>query len=51
MAQASQGNQQIEFMSTHPAHATRIEQLNQHMPKAMEFYKKAQVAGKIPKCL
>jgi predicted Zn-dependent protease len=51
MEQASQGNQPIEFMSTHPAHATRIEQLNQHMPKAMEFYKKAQVAGKIPKCL
>jgi predicted Zn-dependent protease len=51
MAQASQGNQPIEFMSTHPAHATRIEQLNQHMPKAMELYKKAQAAGKSPKCL
>jgi predicted Zn-dependent protease len=51
MSQASQGNQPIEFMSTHPAHATRIEQLNQHMPKAMEFYKKAQAAGKSPKCL
>ena len=29
----------------------RYEQLNQHMPKAMEFYKKAQAAGKSPKCL
>jgi predicted Zn-dependent protease len=49
MAQASQ-NQPMEFMSTHPAHATRIQQLQEHMPKALELYKQAQVAGKIPKC-
>jgi predicted Zn-dependent protease len=50
MAQASQGNQPSEFMSTHPAHATRIQQLQEHMPKALELYKKAQTAGRQPKC-
>jgi len=50
MAQASQGNQPSEFLSTHPAHETRIQQLKEHMPKALEFYKQAQAAGKIPKC-
>ncbi|MGB4497986.1 MAG: M48 family metallopeptidase [Methylococcaceae bacterium] len=50
MEQASQGNQPSEFMSTHPAHATRIQQLQEHMPKALELYKKAQTAGRQPKC-
>ena len=51
MEQASQGNQPIEFMSTHPAHETRIQQLQAHMPKALELYKQAQAAGKHPQCL
>ncbi len=38
MAQASGGQQPSEFMSTHPSHGTRIEQLNALMPKAMELY-------------
>lgn len=50
MAQASQGNQPSEFLSTHPAHETRIQQLQEHMPQALEFYKQAQAAGKNPKC-
>jgi predicted Zn-dependent protease len=50
MAQASQGNQPSEFLSTHPAHETRIQQLQEHMPKALAFYKQAQAAGKIPTC-
>lgn len=50
MEQASQGNQPSEFMSTHPAHVTRIQQLQEHMPKALELYKKAQAAGRQPKC-
>lgn len=50
MAQASQGNQPSEFLSTHPAHETRIQQLQEHMPTALEFYKQAQAAGKMPKC-
>lgn len=50
MEQASQGNQPAEFLSTHPAHATRIQQLQEHMPKALEIYKQAKAAGKTPKC-
>ena len=50
MEQASQGQQPIEFMSTHPAHATRIQSLEQHMPQAMALYQQAQAAGKQPRC-
>lgn len=50
MAQASQGKEPSEFLSTHPAHETRIQQLQEHMPQALEFYKQAQMAGKTPKC-
>ena len=28
-----------EFMSTHPSDETRIRQLNEHMPEAMEYYR------------
>ena len=37
MEQNSQG-QPPEFLSTHPSHGTRIEQLRKLMPKAMEEY-------------
>jgi len=50
MEQASQGQQPIEFMSTHPANATRIQNLEQHMPQAMALYQQAQAAGKQPHC-
>jgi len=50
MEQASQGQQPIEFMSTHPAHATRIQGLEQHMPQAMGLYQQAQAMGKQPRC-
>ena len=50
MEQASQGQQPIEFMSTHPAHATRIQNLEQHMPQAMALFQQAQAAGKQPRC-
>lgn len=50
MEQASQGQQPIEFMSTHPSHATRIQDLARHMPHAMELYKQAQAQGKQPHC-
>lgn len=29
-----------EFLSTHPSHASRIEDLNKEMPEAMKYYKK-----------
>jgi predicted Zn-dependent protease len=51
MAQATQGKQPVEFMSTHPSHATRIQDLEQHMPKAMDLYKQAQAMGKQPHCI
>lgn len=50
MEQASQGNQPTEFMSTHPSHATRIQDLEQHMPQAMSYYQQAHAMGKQPRC-
>jgi len=50
MAQATQGQQPAEFMSTHPAHDTRIHDLQQKMPKAMHFFQQNQAAGKQPHC-
>ena len=38
MAAVSKG-QQAEFMSTHPAHGTRIKQLQEWMPEALTLYK------------
>jgi len=50
MDQASQGQQASEFMSTHPSHDTRIKELSDHMPQAMEFYQQTQAIGKTPRC-
>lgn len=44
------GGQPIEFLSTHPSHATRMQELKQHMPKALELYRNAQALGKTPRC-
>lgn len=33
------GEEPAEFVSTHPSHSTRIEDLNKNMPKALEYYK------------
>jgi predicted Zn-dependent protease len=38
------GSQPPEFLSTHPSHGTRIQQLEMWMPKALEEYNKAQAA-------
>lgn len=38
MAQISGGGAPAEFMSTHPSHETRIDQLKQWMPEAMAIY-------------
>ncbi|CUS38527.1 putative Peptidase M48, Ste24p [Candidatus Nitrospira nitrificans] len=40
MGQASGGGGQSEFLSTHPSHGTRIEQLKEWMPEAMAIYQK-----------
>lgn len=40
MAKNSGGGAPPEFMSTHPAHETRIKDLNEQIPEAMKYYKK-----------
>jgi predicted Zn-dependent protease len=49
MAQAG-GGAPPEFLSTHPSHDTRIEDLQKRMPEALKLYDAARVAGKKPKC-
>ena len=44
------GEASPEFFSTHPAHGTRINQLNAAMNRAMEMYQKAKASGKEPNC-
>lgn len=51
MEQATQGKGNVEFLSTHPSHATRIQDLEQHMPQAMGLYQQAQAMGKQPHCI
>lgn len=51
MEQTSQNAQQpIEFMSTHPAHATRIQNLQQHMANALQLQQQANASGLRPNC-
>ena len=50
MAQASQGPQPVEFLSTHPSHATRIDDLRTHLPKMMKIMQQAHATGKKPNC-
>ena len=42
--------QPSEFLSTHPAHDTRIHDLNNAMGEAMQLYQKARADGKNPRC-
>jgi predicted Zn-dependent protease len=49
MAQASQG-QSLEFLSTHPSHGTRIQDLQANMGRAMTTYEAAHAQGKTPNC-
>ncbi len=39
-----------EFMSTHPSHKTRIDDLNAEMPRVDLLYSSAKAAGKTPDC-
>lgn len=39
MTQMSGGQQPPEWLSTHPAHETRIRDLNEQIPEAMKYYK------------
>jgi predicted Zn-dependent protease len=49
MASKSDG-QPPEFMSTHPSHTTRINELNEGMESAMNIYQQARSQGKRPNC-
>ena len=44
------GESPPEFMSTHPAHETRITDLQKQMPKALKLRQQAQAKGKNPQC-
>lgn len=44
------GSQPPEFMSTHPSHQTRINDLNKAMPDAVRLFNQAVSAGKRPQC-
>jgi len=48
--EGSGGGAPVEFMSTHPSHETRIEQLKKWMPEAMAIYQSKQPvpAGELP---
>ncbi|MDJ0750412.1 MAG: M48 family metallopeptidase [Woeseiaceae bacterium] len=50
MAKASGGNAPAEFMSTHPASETRIENLVNQWQKTLPLYNQAQVEGIEPDC-
>jgi predicted Zn-dependent protease len=50
MDKASQSGQPIEFMSTHPSHGSRIDNLNQHMNQAIGLQQQAWNAGRQPRC-
>lgn len=43
---ASGGSAPPEFLSTHPSDASRIQNLQEHMNKAMRYYREAQKAGR-----
>ena len=44
------GNQVPTFLSTHPSHEGRIEELTAKLPAATKRYQAAQQAGKAPRC-
>jgi predicted Zn-dependent protease len=44
------GGSPPEFLSTHPSHESRIQELNERIPRALEAYERARAAGKRPSC-
>ena len=47
---AAGGEGPPEFLSTHPSHDTRIENLTARMPHAVRIYQQAQTQGTVPAC-
>lgn len=48
--EAAGGQQPPEFLSTHPSHETRIQDLEKRIPQALELMKQARAAGHRPSC-
>jgi predicted Zn-dependent protease len=46
----SGGGQPPQFLSTHPSHASRISDLQKHMPVALRLQEQARQLGKRPAC-
>lgn len=44
------GSSPPAFLSDHPSNATRIHDLQAHMPEALNLYRQAQAAGRKPAC-
>jgi predicted Zn-dependent protease len=51
MEQLSKGQEPPQWMSTHPANSTRIDNLKANLPRAKELYRAARAAGKKPECV
>ena len=47
---AESGGQPLEWLSTHPSHGTRIEDLTARIPAATVRYERARAAGRRPDC-
>lgn len=50
MAAANSGPRPPEILSTHPAPASRIENLEKQLPKALELWRQARATGYTPDC-
>jgi predicted Zn-dependent protease len=44
------GAQPVEFLSTHPSHATRLQDLQARIPSALNLQRQARANGKNPQC-
>lgn len=51
MEQLSEGKEPPQWMSTHPANSTRIDNLKSNLPKANDLWRAARAAGKKPGCV
>lgn len=50
MQRQSGGNQPPQWLSTHPSHDTRIQDLSNQLGRTMPLYEQARAAGKRPNC-
>lgn len=39
-----------EWLSTHPSHASRIQEIERQLPRAMPLYEAARAHGRVPRC-